>query len=103
MGEMGGARQRLEAAVRDRLMGGAAVLDRDRAVALAPDDQRRHIAEQIEPVGSAYMLAVDVDHRTQRLQEGSPRTRLLQRPQRPRNRLEVDAFRAALGAQAPPG
>ncbi len=79
------------------------MLDRDRAVALAPDDQGRHVAEQVEPVGGADVLAVDVDDRAQGLQERPPRARLLQGPQRPGDRLEVDALRAAAGAQPPPG
>ena len=56
-----------EAAVGNRGGGGAAVLDRDRAVALAPDDQGRHVAEQIEAIDGADALPVDVDHRSEGL------------------------------------
>ena len=87
VGEVGGAGQRLEAAVGDRLLGLAAVRERDGAVALAPDDQRRHLLQQVEAVSGADLLALDVDHRAQRLQEGAARAGLLQRTQRPGHRL----------------
>jgi hypothetical protein len=44
-------------------------------------------------------LTLDVDHRAQRLQEGAARARLLQRPQRPGDGLQVDAGVVAALAQ----
>ena len=87
--EVGGARQGLEARVRDLLVGGAAVLERDRVVALAPDDHRRHGAEQVEAVGRADALAAEVDHRAQRLQEGDPGAGMLERAQGADDRAQV--------------
>src|SRR6187551_3137837 len=103
MRKVGGAWQRLEAAAWNRFVRFAAVPHRDRAVALSPDDQSRHVAEQVETIAGADMLAVDVDNRAQRLQERPPRARLLQGPQGSRDRFQVDALRAAAGAQPPTG
>ena len=58
---MRGARQRDEAAAGHGGVGGPAVGDRDRAVALAPGDQRRHALQQVEAVVGVDALAVDVD------------------------------------------
>ena len=67
----------------------AAVLDRDRAVALAPDDQRRDGPEQVEAVDGADALAVDVDHRAQRLEERLAAAGALERAQRADDRPQV--------------
>ena len=79
VGKVGRVGDRLEAAVRDRRGGPPAVLDRDRAIALAPGDQGRHLAEEVEPVTGADPLAAGVDHRAQGLHERPPRSLLLQR------------------------
>ena len=94
---MGGSRQGLEAAVGDRLVSRASVLDRDRAVALAPDDHRRRGPEEIQAVDGAHALAADIDDRAQGLQERAPLAGALQRTQRPDHGVEVDA---PLGAAA---
>ena len=57
VGEVRGAGQGLEAAVGDRVVGREAVRDRDRVVALAPDDQGGNLAEQVEAVAGADALA----------------------------------------------
>ena len=94
VGEVGGLRQRGEVAVGDRVVGGAPVLDRDRVVALAPDDERRHPLEQVEAVDGADALAAHVDDRAQRLQEGAPRAGLGERAQRAGDDLPWRAGRA---------
>ncbi len=86
-------RERPEAAVGDRRVRAAPVLEGDRVVALAPHDQRRQQLEQVEPVGRAHALAAHVDHRPQRVQERLARVVVLQRAQRPRDRLQVGAAR----------
>ena len=83
MGKVGRTGNRRERAPGNRRMGEAAVLDRDRVVALAPDDQGGHRLEQVEAVGRADALPVNVDHRAQRLQEGGPGASILERAQRP--------------------
>ena len=92
---MRGAGQGLEPGVRDQLVGVAAVGDRDRAVALAPDDQRRHRPQQIQAVERRDLLAVDVDHRAQRLQERLARARILERAERSSDRLDEDGLSPA--------
>ena len=73
----------------------AAVLERDRLVALAPDDQGRHRAQQVEAVDRAHPLPARVDHRAQRLQESLPGLGALERAQGADDRLDVDALRPA--------
>ena len=80
----------------------APVLERDRVVALAPDDHRRHALQQIQAVGGADPLPVHVDHRAQRLQERLARVGVLERPQRACDRLQVYAAGERSLAQAPP-
>ena len=99
MREVRRAGQRHEAAARDRGVGGAAVLDRDRAVALAPGDQRRHGLEQVEAVAAltrwprASITARSVCTNASR----APGP--LERAQRAGDRLELDA-RARARARA---
>jgi hypothetical protein len=52
-GHVAGVGEDLEAAAGHRVVGSRAVLDRDDRVLLAPDDQRRQQAGQIEPVAAA--------------------------------------------------
>src|SRR3954451_2880583 len=79
------------------------MLDRDGVVALAPDEQRGELAEQVEPVDRADMLAPDVDHRAERLQKRLARRGLLEGAHRARDRLEVDALATAPRAHAVAG
>ena len=87
--------QRLEAAVRDLRRGGAAVLERDHPVALAPDDERGHRAEQVEAVAGRDVLAAGIDHRAQRLQEGLAGAGPLQRAQGADDLAQVDGLSVA--------
>src|SRR2546421_4906 len=79
---------------------GGAVGGRDRVVALAPDDQRRHAREQVQAVGGADALAARVDDRAQRVHERPPRPWLLERAQRAGDGLQVDALGPAALTQA---
>ena len=65
--------------LRRRAVGGQSVGEGDCVIALAPDDQGRHAREQVEPVGGADSLAVDVDHGAERVQERGARAGLLER------------------------
>src|SRR5947207_3378458 len=91
MGEMGGARKRLEAAPGYRLMGLPAVRERDRVVALAPNQEGGKGLEEIQPIPSADPLSTDVDHRAQGLEERLAGAGLLKRPKGSGDRLQVDA------------
>jgi hypothetical protein len=100
---VGGARKGPQAAAGNRPLGRPPVLEGDRVVALAPYDQRRHRLEQIEPVGRADALASRVDHRAQGLQEGLAGVPVLERPQRPGDRLQVGAASHSPAAHAGAG
>jgi hypothetical protein len=67
-----GAREDLEPAARDRLVGGAAVARRDDAVAFAPHDQRGQLACEVQAIVRAHALSAGVDHRADRMQERLP-------------------------------
>src|SRR5450759_2105727 len=91
MGEVRRPGERPEGAVRYRLVCEPPMLDGNRVVALTPHDHRRHRLEQVQAIRRAHPLAVHVDHGPERLQEGSPRSRVLERAQRPGDRLQVHA------------
>ena len=78
--EVSGACEDLEPASRDGRMGRATLLDRDDAVVVAPDDQRRNFGREVEPVGRAHALAGDIDDRSQRVQERGAGFGVAQRP-----------------------
>ena len=59
MGEVRCAGERAEAAMRDRGVCAAPVLEGNRVIALAPHDHRRHGLEQVEAVGRADALPAD--------------------------------------------
>jgi hypothetical protein len=61
----------------------------------SPDDQSGDGAEEIQAVAGADPLALDVDHRAERLQEGLARARPLKWLERSRDRLKVDALPGA--------
>ena len=102
-GKCAAPRDRHEAAAGDRAVRRDAVLDRDRAVAFAPGDQRRHVAQEVEAVGGADALAVAVDDRAQRLHERLALAGALERPQCPRDGLQLRADPRAALAQRDPG
>ena len=76
------------------------MLDRDRVVPLAPDDQSGQLPEQVEAVHGADVLAANVDHRAQRLQEGPPGGGLLEGSYGASDGLEIDAPAAASRSHA---
>src|SRR3954468_20837229 len=90
MGEVRRPLELDEAAVRHRRVRGTAVLDRDRAVALAPGDQGRYGVEQVQAVGRADALAAGIDHRAEGVHERLARARAAERPQRAGDRLQLD-------------
>src|SRR5688572_3444554 len=97
VGKVRGTGEELEPAARNRLVRVAPMRDRDRVVAPSPDDQGGDWAEEVEAVAGADPLAMGVDHRAERLQEGLAGARPLKRLQRSRDRLQVDALpRSAL-------
>ena len=59
---------------------------------LAPDDQRLDRAQEIQAVDRRDLLAVDVDHRAERLEERLARARILKRAKRAGDRPEVDGI-----------
>ena len=73
-------------------MGREAVGHRDRVVPLSPDDQGGQLAEQIEAVDRAHVLASDVDHGAQGLDERAPGRRFLERLHGACHGLHVDAL-----------
>ena len=89
VGEVGCAGQRLEAAVRGRARARARPCSSGIVWSRSPQTIRVGIAlEQVEAVLGADALAVDVDHRAQRLQERLARAGILQRAERPRDGLQ---------------
>ena len=67
--EVPGAREDLEPAARHRLVGTVGVRHGDDAVAVAPDDQRRHGLGQVAAVEQGHDLAPPVDDRPQGARE----------------------------------
>ena len=78
-------------AVRHRLVGGDAVLDRDDRVALAPHDQRREQRGEGEPAVRADALAAGLDHGPHRVQERLARAGVVERLEAAAEHLEVAA------------
>ena len=60
-------------------------------VVLAPDDERRQLRGQVEPVGGAHALAAQVDDPPHRVQERPPGLGLLERDEAAPRLLEVGA------------
>ena len=67
---MAGALDLYVAAVLHDSVGVAAVLDRDHRVGVAPDDQGRYLVGEVEAVEGGDALALLVDHRAHRVDEG---------------------------------
>ncbi len=95
---MAGVGQDLETAAEHGRMGVAPVLDRDHRIALAPDDQGRHLLGEVESIAGADPLADRVNHRTQGVEEGKPGAGVVERRITARDLAEV-----CRGSQADPG
>ena len=92
--------KRPEQAAGDRLVGATAMCERDRVVALAPHDHRRQQLEQVRrSVASTRCPCTSITARSV-CRKAPRRFGVLQRAQRPRDRLQVDARADAALAQA---
>src|SRR3954453_17137393 len=96
--EVARALEHLEPAPGDRRVRGAAVVDRDDRVSLAPHDERREVGGEVQPAGRRDALAARVDRRAGGAYERGPRAGVGERADPGRDAGEVLA-----GAQAEPG
>src|SRR4051794_11753712 len=87
--EVAGPLEDLEAASGDRVLGGAAVRDRDDRVALAPDDQRREMGGEVEAIGRGHTLSAGVDRRAGGVYEGAARVGVAERRDPGRDAREI--------------
>ena len=92
VGEVGGGGEAPKAAAGGGAVGGQAVGEGDRVVALSPHEQGGHAGEQVQAVLGGDPLAVDVDDRAEGVKEGLAGAGLLQGTQGPGEGLHVDAL-----------